>query len=295
MNVSERAAASPQIAVSTVIFSLRRARPDDGRAGSESRSGEGLRLWIPLVRRTRQPYRGQWALPGGPLLPQQSLQEAAAEHLRSTTGLVPRYLEQLYTFGGVDRSPAQRVVTIAYWALVRDADADPAGGANSTLVDDPHVSWFPADSEEAARNLAFDHSQIVAYALERLRNKVAYGKIAHRLLGDRFTLAQIHEVHQAILGRPLDPANFRRQLRGSPDLVDTGEYLQGVKHRPPKLYRYADPDGEAPPAEPSPAPAPAPPAPPAAPAPGSPAAAGQEPATASSSTASSAIASKVQS
>ncbi|GAA3692863.1 NUDIX domain-containing protein [Zhihengliuella alba] len=245
MNVSERAAASPQIAVSTVIFSLGPARPDEARAGSGA--GEGLRLWIPLVRRTRQPHRGQWALPGGPLLPRQSLQEAAAEHLRTTTGLVPRYLEQLYTFGGVDRSPAQRVVTIAYWALVRDADADPSGGANSTLVDDPHVSWFPADSAEVAEHLAFDHSAIVAYALERLRNKVAYGKIAHRLLGDRFTLAQIHEVHQAILGRPIDPANFRRQLRGSPDLVDTGQYLQGVKHRPPKLYRYAGPDADGPP------------------------------------------------
>lgn len=237
LNVSERAATSPEIAVSTVIFSLRRA---PGAAADEP-----PRLWIPLVRRTRQPYRGQWALPGGPLGAQQSLVSAAAENLRTTTGLVPRYLEQLYAFGGVDRSPARRVVSIVYWALVRGSDsAEDATGArapHSELIEDPNVAWFPVESDEVRESLAFDHTDIVEYALWRLRNKVTYGKVAHRLLGDRFTLAQVREVYEVVLGTRLDPANFRRQLMGSPGLVETGEHLHGVKHRPPKLYRFEDP------------------------------------------------------
>ncbi|GHD08359.1 NUDIX hydrolase [Zhihengliuella salsuginis] len=237
LNVSERAATSPELAVSTVIFSLRRDRGAD--------EDSPLRLWIPLVRRTRQPYRGQWALPGGPLAAEQSLQSAAAENLRTTTGLVPRYLEQLYAFGGTDRSPARRVVSIVYWALVRQADTsgarDDRGAPHSELIEDPNVAWFPVDSPEVREQLAFDHGRIVEYALWRLRNKVTYGKVAHRLLGDRFTLAQVREVYEVVLDTTLDPANFRRQLKGSPGLVETGEHLHGVKHRPPKLYRYEDP------------------------------------------------------
>lgn len=254
LNVSERAAIGPEVAVSTVIFSLRHV-PEE--------PSETAQLWIPLVRRTREPYRGQWALPGGPLLAHQSLQGAAAENLRTTTGLVPRYLEQLYTFGGVDRSPSPRVVSIAYWALVREHEATddspfgtPLGGAlgrsgvapSSRLRDDPNVAWFPVDSTEVREHLAFDHGEIVEYALWRLRNKVTYGKIAHRLVGDQFTLGQVREVYEVVLGRRLDPANFRRQLIASAGLEETGEHLHGVKHRPPKLYRYVDPD------EPSPRP-----------------------------------------
>ncbi|MBG6083602.1 NUDIX hydrolase [Zhihengliuella flava] len=245
LNVSERAAVSPEVAVSTVIFSLRR---------STCEPSASAQLWIPLVRRTREPYRGQWALPGGPLAAHQSLQGAAAENLRTTTGLVPRYLEQLYTFGGVDRSPTQRVVTIAYWALVRedesggDALFGTAWGArtvSSQIRDDPNVAWFPVDSPQVREGLAFDHSNIVDYALWRLRNKVTYGQIANRFVGETFTLGQVREVYEAVLGRRLDPANFRRQLMGAAGLEDTGEYLHGVKHRPPKLYRYVEPEPRA--------------------------------------------------
>jgi 8-oxo-dGTP diphosphatase len=208
----------PVLAVSTVIFAL---RPD-------VESGF-MTLWLPLVRRTRDPYRGLWALPGGWLPAEEELAAAAASTLRETTGLTPRYLEQLYTFGDLGRS-GSRVVSIVYWALVQSTEADLAAV-------DENVQWFPADR---LPGLAFDHNHIVEYALWRLRTKVEYSRIAHAFLGETFTLAQLRDVHEAVLQRPLDPANFRRTIESSGTVVDTGLRLAGVPHRPPRLYRYND-------------------------------------------------------
>lgn len=216
-NVSERRAQPPALAISTVIFALR----------PSAVSGRPT-LWLPLVRRIREPYRGMWALPGGPLSYAESLQDAAARNLRETTGLAPKYLEQLYAFGGLDRSPTQRVVSIVYWALVQPDEA-------ALAEESENVRWFRADQVE---RLAFDHNQIVDYALWRLRNKMEYSSIAYYFLGETFTLAQVREVYEAVLDKQLDPANFRRQLNATPDIEATDEYLQGGRHRPPRLYRY---------------------------------------------------------
>ncbi|MDQ6739963.1 MAG: NUDIX hydrolase [Actinomycetota bacterium] len=220
-NVSERLEQPPSLAISTVIFSLR-----------PSESSGRPTLWLPLVRRIREPFRGRWALPGGPLTQRESLQGAAARSLQETTRLVPQYLEQLYAFGGLHRSPSQRVVSIVYWALVQPTEA-------ALAEESTNVKWFRADQLEP---LAFDHNEIVDYALWRLRNKMTYGTIAYHLLGEKFTLAQIREVYEAVLDRTLDPANFRRQLTADPQIEATGEYLQGGKHRPPRLYRYTGAD-----------------------------------------------------
>ncbi|KPN22255.1 MULTISPECIES: NUDIX hydrolase [unclassified Arthrobacter] len=220
-NVSEREQEPPSLAISTVIFALR-PDPDTG----------SLTLWLPLVRRIRQPYLDLWALPGGPLQPSESLQDAAARNLQETTGLQPSYLEQLYAFGGPDRSPSPRVVSIVYWALVQPDEA-------ALARQDENVAWFRADK---VGTLAFDHNQIVDYALWRLRNKLEYGTVAYAFLGPTFTLAQVREVYEAVLGRGLDPANFRRQLQASVHIEPTDGYLQGGRHRPPRLYRYAGPD-----------------------------------------------------
>jgi ADP-ribose pyrophosphatase YjhB (NUDIX family) len=223
--------ADVELAVSTVIFALRA----DDRFGAQ---GAVPTLWLPLVRRIREPFEGRWALPGGPLRVTEGLADAARRTLGDTTGLAPRYLEQLYAFGDADRSPigrprpdlpgAARVVSIVYWALVGSGEA-----ARATTGQ--NVRWFPADELPP---LAFDHNVIVEYALWRLRNKMEYSRIAHALLGETFTLAQLREVHEAVLGKPLDPANFRRAMEASDALVDTGERLTGTRHRPPKLYRY---------------------------------------------------------
>ncbi|WP_115789357.1 NUDIX hydrolase [Arthrobacter silvisoli] len=221
-NVSERRLAPPSLAISTVIFALR-----------PSESSGRPALWLPLVRRIREPFKEMWALPGGPLTHDESLQDAASRNLLETTGLAPEYLEQLYAFGGLHRSPSQRVVSIVYWALVQATEAALAGESEN-------VRWFRADRLE---QLAFDHNAIVDYALWRLRNKMAYGSIAYHFLGEYFTLAQVREVYEAVLDRPLDPANFRRQLKSAPEIEETGEYLQGGKHRPPRLYRFTGTPG----------------------------------------------------
>jgi 8-oxo-dGTP diphosphatase len=208
--------ATVRLAVSTVIFAL---RPDH--------TGQPV-LWTPLVRRTREPHRGLWALPGGWLPPNEELEAASARTLRATTGLAPKYLEQLYTFGEVDRSPGGRVISVVYWALVQSDEA-----ARATAG--PNVRWVPADT---LPGLAFDHNRIVEYALWRLRTKVEYAEIAHSFLGETFTLAELREVYEAVLRRPLDPANFRRTMIASGRLRETGERMAGAPHRPPKLYRY---------------------------------------------------------
>lgn len=202
------------VAVSTVILGLR------DHAGA-------IRLHLPLVRRVREPHLGRWALPGGPLHADESLREAARRSLADTTGLHPRHLEQLYTFGAVDRGGGERVVSIVYWALVRTEEAE------RTLVDD-NVAWFPAS---ALPPLAFDHEEIVGWAVRRLVNKLEYTRISHALLPAEFTLGQLREVHEAILGRRLDPANFRRRAEASGTLAPTGAHQAGVRHRPPALYR----------------------------------------------------------
>src|SRR5687768_15084423 len=204
------------LAVSTVIFALR----PHPRTGADT-------LWLPLVRRIREPYEGQWALPGGPLEMDEDLTGSARRTLERTTGLTPNYIEQLYSFGEVDRSPADRVVSVVYWALVRPDEA-------ARAVDGENVEWFVADE---VPDLAFDHNRIVEYALGRLRAKITYSPIAYAFLNPEFTLAELREVHEAVLRKPLDPANFRRQVLASNAIEPTGTCLSGTSHRPPALYR----------------------------------------------------------
>lgn len=264
-----------QLAVSSVILALRPAR-----------DGVGDTLWVPLVRRIREPYLGDWALPGGPLEASQDLEEAARHTLVTTTGLDPRYLEQLYAFGGLDRGvdPAvgavtplpvqvERVVSIVYWALVRPEEdraatgpasqpatrpasqpaSQPATGPATQPATGPatqpatpaaglaleNVQWFPISDLPP---LAFDHRLVVDYAIARLRAKLSYSPIAHAFMPAEFTLAELREVYEAVLGpeldRPLDPANFRRQMLAGGTLEPTGRTLQGTSHRPPRLYRF---------------------------------------------------------
>ncbi|MEJ5913247.1 NUDIX hydrolase [Pseudokineococcus sp. 1T1Z-3] len=214
------------VAVSTVIFTL---LEHDG----------ALRLHLPLVRRTRDPFDGAWALPGGWIGEGEDLSLAARRTLAETTGLRPSYVEQLYTFGRADRSPTGRVVSVIYSALVRSPEA-------ARVAEVHNVRWVPVDK---ACGLAFDHDDVVAYALFRLRAKVGYAQVAVHLLGECFTLGQLREVHEAVLGRELDPANFRRRVVASGAVEATDEHLTGGRHRPPRLYRAVVPEGAAGPFE----------------------------------------------
>ena len=172
------------LAVSTVIFAL---RPHQETGLST--------VWLPLVRRIRDPFNGRWALPGGWVTAEESLADAAARNLLETTSLAPTYLEQLYAFGDVDRSPGRRAVSIVYWALVRQDEAERA-------AEGENVRWFPADE---LPTLAFDHNVIVEYALWRLRTKMEYSRIARALEVMEATGRSLSDWHREGMAAPVDP------------------------------------------------------------------------------------------
>ena len=221
----------PAVGVSVVILAL---GPEE--TASDCRDAMPSRLWLPLVRRVRQPFLGRWALPGGDLRADRSLEQSAYHALETTTDLHPRYLEQLYTFGDPARSHGGLpMVSIVYWALVGKAEAH-------DFTEADNVRWFP---EDELPELAFDHRQIIDYALWRLRNKIEYPDIATKLVGDTFTLRQLHHVYEAITGEAIDVANFRRRMLLSGELEDTGE----------KLARWPPPPGGRVPVQPRTVPA----------------------------------------
>ena len=208
---------SPEVGVSVVIFSL--------QPGARSRE-----LVVLLIRRQSEPDAGCWALPGGWVRIGEGLEEAARRHLRVKAGLHPAYLEQLYTFGQPDRDPREHRIAIAYYALVPGEAGPPeiSGGERE-------ARWFPVEALPSP--LAFDNESIVNYARWRLQNKVSYAYVAYRLLPATFTLTQLREVYQAILGHTIDPTNFRRKVEASGTIVPTGKRVEGGAHRPPQLYR----------------------------------------------------------
>ncbi|WP_198141825.1 NUDIX hydrolase [Leucobacter komagatae] len=338
-SVAERRYLPPAVAVSVVAFALR--PPFDAERGASAANGETTvtaapataapataapataasqaapaagpdshseapTIWLPLVRRTRAPFLGAWALPGGPTEWDETLTDTALRTLRAAAGRDPGHLEQLYSFGGVERSAeAQRLVTIAYWAMYGEheidgepsaapTDAARAGAAPTAPARTDHASADPGSAGHAATDpvrprrwddplpplssqtggdvgarqteaaleqpagqnvawfsildlppLAFDHAEIIDHAVERLRAKTEYAAVAHRFLGQEFTIGQLRTVTEAVLGQRIDPANFRRQALARGGLIDTGRLEQGGAHRPARLYRLADTDAHA--------------------------------------------------
>lgn len=208
------------VVVAVVIFSI---RPDaEGRP----------RLQVLLVRRAVEPFAGYWSLPGGKLWGDEALEEAAWRQLVEKTALRASYLEQLYTFELCDRARQLEAAVIAYYALVRTDDTEIAPGRKTM-----EAVWFPVDGLPA--ELAFDNDEILRYALQRLRNKVEYAHVAFQFLPPAFTLAHLRAVYEVILGRRIDPTNFRRHVEATGTIVPTGEIVSGGRHRPPALYRCA--------------------------------------------------------
>ncbi|HEY1377493.1 MAG TPA: NUDIX domain-containing protein [Gemmataceae bacterium] len=203
----------PALTVDAVVFGL-----DDGD------------LKVLLVRRGVEPFEGKWALPGGFVRVGESLEDAVRRELREETGIADVFLEQLYTFGTVDRDPRERVVTVAYYALVRLSDHTVLAATDAR-----DAAWF-AVSE--ARGLAFDHDGILAAALDRLRAKVRYKPIGFELLPPEFTLTQLQRLYETVLETPLDKRNFRKKILGMDFLVPLDEVQKDVAHRAARLYRF---------------------------------------------------------
>lgn len=201
-----------------------------------------------LVRRSEPPQRGRWALPGGFVRRDESLDDAAARVLAAKAGLRGVFLEQLYTFGAPSRDPRTRVVTVAYYALVDfDRFAEAAGADGDVAVGRIAVPWEgetggPVDVAAAGGAplpLAFDHAEILGMAVKRLRGKLDYAPIGFQLLPATFTLLGLQRVHETVLARPLNKDSFRRRMLASGQLEATGASEQDVDHRPAELYRFA--------------------------------------------------------
>jgi 8-oxo-dGTP diphosphatase len=205
----------PALTVDVVAFSL---REDDLKAL--------------LIRRAAAPYKGKWAIPGGFVRLTEGLDEAALRELEEETGVREVYLEQLYTFGAPRRDPRGRVVTVAYFALVPD-DVQPRAGDDAA-----EAAWH---SMYNLPDLAFDHAEILKYALQRLRYKLEYTSVGFELLPNEFTLTDLQTAYEIVLGESLDKRNFRRRILEAGILVETNRYREGPgggQGRPARLYRY---------------------------------------------------------
>jgi 8-oxo-dGTP diphosphatase len=187
-------------------------------------------LKVLLIQRAIEPFQGRWALPGGFLRLAETLDQAARRELREETGLSHVFLEQLYSFGAVDRDPRERVVTVAYYALVKLSEHQA-----KAATDAANAAWFPVSKAPA---LAFDHQQILAMALARLKAKVRYQPIGFELLPAKFSLSQLQHLYQAVLGTGLDKRNFRKKVLGFGLLVPLKETQMTGRHRPARLFRF---------------------------------------------------------
>jgi len=187
-------------------------------------------LKLLLIERGLEPFKGRWALPGGFVRVNETLDEAARRELVGETGLKNVFLEQLYTFGEVERDPRERVVSVAYYALVKLSDH-----RAKAATDAANAQWFPVSK---LPKLAFDHAEILRMALARLQGKVRYQSIGFELLPEKFTLSQLQHLYEAVLETELDKRNLRKKVLSFGLLVPLEETQMVGRHRPAQLFRF---------------------------------------------------------
>lgn len=205
---------APILTVDTVVFQIIEAR-----------------LCVLLITRTHDPFQGWSALPGGYISLGETTLAALQRVLADKAGLQSTALgltEQLYTFDTVARDPRGHAVSVTYMALGRDLQPDP-------VADGHHPRFVPVDE---LPEIAFDHADIIAYACARLRNKMSYTNAVFALLPDVFTLSQLQQSYEAILGRTLDKRNFRKKIMSLDMIAETPQMYRDGAHRPARLYRF---------------------------------------------------------
>ena len=206
----------PAVTTDIVIFTIRRQQ-----------------LELLLIRRADEPFKDCWALPGGFVNIDEDLEHCALRELEEETGVTGVYLEQLYTFGTPGRDPRERVISIAYYALV------PPDRMNIRAASDAReVAWFEV---RQLPPLAFDHKAIVEKAHRRLAAKLNYSTIALQFMPKKFTLSELQLVYESILGTQLDKRNFRKRVMGLGCVKETGEYRRDGNHRPARLFSMTSP------------------------------------------------------
>lgn len=196
---------------------------------------DSSKLKIALVKRAKEPFKGDWSLPGGFVNINESLEDSVKQKLSLKAGYENLYLEQLATFGDIDRDPRSRVITVAYFALT---SAENFRSINSDSV----VETALFDIKTLPKNLAFDHKKIIQCGLERLQNKIQYSNIAYGLLSKEFTLTQLQKVYEVILGKTIDKRNFRKKMLTTNLLINTKKKTSDSAHRPAELYKFKSKD-----------------------------------------------------
>mgnify|MGYP003817232093 CR=1 FL=1 len=189
------------------------------------------KLKILLIEMKRAPYTGKWAIPGGLVMPDESLEESVVRHLKTKTGLSGFYFEQLHAFGKVDRDYRGRVVSVAFLSLLSSDQVN-----LKTSADYADIKWFDVNR---VPKLAYDHKEILATALLRLRARIGHTNVIGGLLPDKFTLSELQQAYELILGKTLDKRNFRKKILATKMLVETKEKFIG-SFRPAVLYKFKD-------------------------------------------------------
>jgi 8-oxo-dGTP diphosphatase len=206
----------PAVTTDIVIFTVR-----DGK------------LNVLLVRRGTEPFKGSWALPGGFVRIDESVDDCAKRELAEETGLHDVYLEQLYTFGTPDRDPRERVISVAYYTLTPSANMELKAGTDAA-----EAAWHPVGE---LPELSFDHDDIIAMARTRLAAKMEYSTIGLQFMPEEFTLSQLQVVYEQAIGRELDKRNFRKWILSLNLIEETGKKFASGAHRPAMLYRISNP------------------------------------------------------
>lgn len=183
-----------------------------------------------LIKRKYAPFKGEWAIPGGFVKNEESLEDAVERELFEETGVKISYLEQLYTFGSPDRDPRTRVVSIAYFGLVR-----PNTFKIYASTDAEEVKWFKINE---LPKLSFDHKEILKVAIERLQGKITYEPIGFELLDKKFPFSDLEKLYTTLLGREIDRRNFRKKIVSLNVLDELSEKVSKGSGRPAKLFQF---------------------------------------------------------
>jgi len=210
--------ARPSVTVDCVVFGI---------------NFETNKLELLMIKRGNEPYKGFLALPGGFVNMNENLEDAAKRELEEETGVKLSYLEQLYTFGDVNRDPRGRVIAVAYYGLVKSNEHNAIGGDDAD-----EAFWIPINNALNNENmLSFDHKNIITMALKRLQDKVRYAPIGFNLIPEIFTLDQLCRLYECILCRIIDRRNFYKKILAMNILKEIGKE-ENVNHRPAKLYKF---------------------------------------------------------
>ena len=190
------------------------------------------KLKVLLVKRAHEPFKGKWAIPGGFIRISETIDAAALRILKEKTNVQNIYLEQLYTFGVPLRHPTARVITCAYFALIRSDDIVLSFEDNSEITE---VQWHPVYDLPP---LAFDHKEIIEYSLKRVRERLEFCPIAFQLLPEKFTLTELQKTYELILDKKLDKRNFRKKFLALSILKELDECTKSGSKRPARLYSF---------------------------------------------------------